>query len=88
MKSFNPSTSHKSFAEIQDEAANQRNKMRKFVIENEGYTSQELGKLSDEYDRYQFARRLPELRVKGILHNPSERPCGVTGKKAMIWAVA
>ena len=83
----NPSTSLKSFAQIQDEALVQRTRMRKFVIEHEGHTSQELAQLSGEYDRYQFARRLPELRGEGVLHNPHKRPCGVTGKEAMTWAI-
>ena len=79
-------TSLKAYAEVQDEAAAQRVHMRKFVAEHEGHTSNELAELSDRYDRYQFARRLPELRAKGSLFNPHKRPCGVTGKEAMTWA--
>jgi len=82
------STSKKAFAAIQEVAAKQRIKMKKFVQENGGHTSNELGELSDEYDRYQFARRLSELRASGSLINPHTRPCGVSGREAMTWAVA
>ena len=82
------STSIKAFASVQNEAAKQRIKMKKFVQENGGHTSNELGELSDEYDRYQFARRLSELRDNGALINPHTRPCGVSGREAMTWAVA
>ena len=81
-------TSLKAYAEVQDEAAVQRIHMKKFVAEHEGHTSSELAELDDRYDRYQFARRLPELRAKGTLSNPHTRPCGVTGKSAMTWAIA
>ena len=81
-------TSLKAYAAVQDEAGAQRIAMRKFVAEHEGHTSSELAELSDCYDRYQFARRLPELRAKGSLFNPHKRPCGVTGKEAMTWAMA
>jgi len=81
-------TSLKAYAEVQDEAAVQRIHMKKFVAEHEGHTSSELAELDGKYDRYQFARRLPELRDKGILFNPHKRPCGVTGKEVMTWAMA
>jgi len=81
-------TSIKAFTSVQDEADRQRIKMKKFVEENAGHTSNELGELSDEYDRYQFARRLSELRDSGSLINPHTRPCGVSGREAMTWAVA
>ena len=81
-------TSKKAFASVQDEADRQRIKMAKFVEDHAGHTSNELGKLSNEFDRYQFARRLPELRDKGALINPYTRYCKVTGREAMTWAVA
>jgi predicted HTH transcriptional regulator len=81
-------TSLKAYAEVQDEAEAQRIKMKKFVAEHEFHTSNELAELSDDFDRYQFARRLPELRKKGSIWNPHKRPCGVTGKEAMTWAMA
>jgi len=81
-------TSIKAYAAVQDEAEAQRIHMKKFVAEHEYHTSSELAELDDKYDRYQFARRLPELRAKGFVFNPHERPCGVTGYKAMTWAMA
>jgi len=81
-------TSKKAFASVQDEADRQRIKMMQFVEDHADHTSNELGKLSDEYDRYQFARRLPELRDQGTLINPHTRFCEVSGREAMTWAVA
>jgi len=81
-------TSLKAYAEVQEEAQKQRVYMKKFVMEHEHHTSNELAELSGKYDRYQFAKRLPEIRAKGSLFNPHTRPCGVTGKSAMTWAMA
>ena len=81
-------TSIKAFASVQEEADKQRIRMAKFVEDHADHTSNELGRLSDEYDRYQFARRLPELRDKGTLINPNTRFCKVSGREAMTWAVA
>ena len=81
-------TSKKAFASVQDEAVRQRIKMKQFVEDHANHTSNELGDLSDEFDRYQFARRLPELRDKGKLITPHTRFCEVSGREAMTWAVA
>jgi len=80
-------TSIKAFASVQEEADKQRIRMAKFVEDHADHTSNELGRLSDEYDRYQFARRLPELRDKGTLINPHTRFCEVSGREAMTWAL-
>ena len=50
-----------------------------------GHTSSELaGRVG--LDRYQVARRLPELRKAGLVSNGQQsRPCEVTGFSAMTW---
>ena len=76
-------------AEVQEDAAIQRGKMRVFMMNNKNnFTSRELGEMSQEYDRYQFARRLPEMRDRGIVHNPTSRRCVVGGRTAMVWALS
>jgi hypothetical protein len=78
-------TSNKAYAEVQDIAEAQRIDMHLFVKEHEGLTSSELGKISTTYDRYQFARRLPELRKEGLVYNSNDRKCTVTKRTVMTW---
>jgi len=77
-----------SYAAVQDTAAVQRVKMKSFLEGHAGFTSYELGEMSEEFDRYQFARRLPEMRHKGTVVNPRSRTCSVTGRTAMTWIIA
>lgn len=77
-----------AYAAVQDDAAIQRAKMKVFLSGNNNFTSRELGEMSLEFDRYQFARRLPEMRDKGTVYNPRSRRCVVTGRTAMVWALA
>lgn len=50
-----------------------------------GKTSAELAQLSGELDRYTMARRLPEVRRRGLIRNGEDRKCEVTKCKAMTW---
>jgi len=50
-------------------------------------TSAELA-VSAGLDRYTAARRLPELRSRGLVENGPARLCRVTGRAAMTWRAA
>ena len=80
--------SRAAHAAVQDNAHIQRIKMKVFLEGHKNFTSNELGEMSPEYDRYQFARRLPEMRDKGTVYNPRSRRCVVSGCTAMEWAVS
>tara|TARA_R110000744_G_C18943555_1_gene514692 strand:+ start:254 stop:511 length:258 start_codon:yes stop_codon:yes gene_type:complete len=67
-------------------ALSQQIEILKIVKENPELTSSEIGLLTDGIGSPW--KRLPELRSKGYVNNPYTRPCGVSGKKAMVWAVA
>jgi len=76
-----------AYASNVDNAAAQRIKMKSFIEQNVGFTSNELGLMSDEFDRYQFARRLSEMRDKGTVFSPCSRACTISGLTAMAWEV-
>ena len=80
--------SREAFAATPDERERQRVYITGFLKTHTGFTSNELGELSPKFDRYQFARRLPEMRDKGATHNPISRPCLVSGRTAMTWALS
>lgn len=86
-RTTDPITSHMAAAAIQGEASRQRVVIRKLVEEHPGLTSQELAEHSD-LDRYQIARRLPELRAKGKVIMGHYRPCKVSGRQAHTWVPA
>ena len=50
-----------------------------------GLTSAELAHAAG-LDRYMVARRLPDLRERGLVANGEARRCGVTGRAAITWA--
>jgi hypothetical protein len=49
-----------------------------------GRSSRELGRLSP-LDRYQLARRLPELETLGLVKRGMVRECGVSRRLALTW---
>ena len=49
-------------------------------------TSHELAG-RDLRDRYEHARRLADLRERGLVTNGAARACGITGKQAVTWLV-
>ena len=49
-------------------------------------TSHELAG-RDERRRYEYGRRLPDLRERGLVENGAARPCAVTGRQAVTWVV-
>ena len=48
-------------------------------------TSAELADLSPTLDRYQVARRLPELEHGGLVVKRNSRKCSITGYEAHTW---
>lgn len=48
------------------------------------WTSAEIARYVD-LDRHQVARRLPELREKGLVVNDRQRTCSVNKTKAVEW---
>jgi|TARA_R110002126_G_C10183894_1_gene475269 hypothetical protein len=75
-----------AYASIQDIALTHQFAILRIVKENPESTAREIELLSKDIPAPW--KRLPELRFKGFVSNPYTRPCKVTGKKAMVWAVA
>ena len=75
-----------AYATIQDMTVTHQFALLKIVKENPESTAREIELLSNNIPAPW--KRLPELRFKGYVSNPYTRPCKVTGKKAMVWAVA
>lgn len=56
------------------------------VIEHPGLTSRELAALCP-LDRYQMARRLPELEEAGLVAKGPARECRAGGRPSVVWLV-
>ena len=82
-----PITSHLAANDSKENNERQRIEMLEFLQTNNGLTSHELGKKSPVYDRYQFARRLPEMAKAGTVRSSDHKRC-VSGRLAMTWFVA
>jgi hypothetical protein len=54
------------------------------VVAHPGKTSMELAALGT-LDRYQLARRLPDLREIGRVRNGEDRVCTASGRLASTW---
>lgn len=54
------------------------------VRHHPGYTSDELARLG-QLDRYQLARRLPELERAGYIQRGHIRKSHITGRPAVTW---
>ena len=83
-----PITSHLAANDSKENNERQRIEMLEFVTGNSGLTSNELGKISSVYDRYQFARRLSEMAKAGTVRNQENKRCNVSGRLAMTWYAA
>ena len=80
-----PATSHKAaqFMESSGTAASQRAKAAKLVETYPGLTSRELGALSEDLDRYDLARRLPEIEHVLVKRGPERQQ--PNGRSAATW---
>ena len=82
-----PPTSHEAAYRVESSgvAARQAKQILEHLRHHPGLTSAELAEASDYYDRYQTARRLPELQFAGLVDKGEIRVCGVSGKRAVTW---
>ena len=56
------------------------------VVKHPGSTSRELAAFSSgELDRWQVARRLPDLQTSGMVRKGPVRKCKIDGTKAVTW---
>jgi len=82
-----PRTSHMAADHVEKvgKAGQQRVRAAAAVLANPGWTSQELSERTG-INRYELARRLPELREDCLVVNgDSDRICRVSGRPAMTW---
>lgn len=85
-RATDPATSHVAAARVtaSGAAGRQAAVVRAALGAHPGVTSAELAAACG-LDRYQTARRLPELRKLGQARNGGPRVCRVTGKLALTW---
>lgn len=86
-RATDPDTSHKASAEITASGTRGEQQARALAAVRAfpHRTSQEIAEKA-KLDRYELARRLPELRSVGLVTNPRRKTCSVTGKTALTWA--
>lgn len=86
-RASDPETSHKAAREITAAGVRQAQQQRALAAVRAfpHRTSQEIAEAA-HLDRYELARRLPELRTAGLVENPRTKRCSVTGKTALTWA--
>lgn len=68
-------------------AHSQRERVLEAVHDFRRHTSAELARLA-EMDRYQVARRLPELAAAQLVRRSTVRRCEVSGRPAVTWEPA
>ena len=80
-----PPTSHAAAAHVETSgvAASQREAVLDLVRRFPGCTSAEL--VGGGLDRYQLARRLPELEHRGLVRKGPQALCRVMGRQAITW---
>jgi hypothetical protein len=76
-------------------AAGQRERVLELVRIRPGFTSGELSEVSRyaghglrhslRLDRYQVARRLPELEAAGLIRRSEPRICRALGSRQLVW---
>lgn len=83
-RATDPETSHEAAEAIRSEADRQADEVLAMLTANPGLTSREL---ADQYhvDRYMVARRLPELRERGLVTTGAKRRCRNSQLNAMTW---
>ena len=85
-RATDPDTSHLAGEEM--ERSGKAQTQREIVLEAVGYfvplTSAEIAKCS-ELDRFQVARRLPELEYAGLVRRLPKRQCNVCRSQSVTW---
>lgn len=86
-RATDPATSHEAAARVT--ASGARGKQHRMVLDMlkswPGHTSQEMAQHFGLLDRYQIARRLPELESAGLAEKMPARDCAVSGSSAHPW---
>lgn len=82
-----PATSKAAAADVTASGARDRqvNAVAAAVRRWPGKTSNELGAIAGDMDRYVAARRLPEAEKIGLVRRGEARVCAVSGKRAITW---
>jgi hypothetical protein len=83
-----PETSHAAAAEMlhSGKLTAQQGRVLALVAKHPGCTSLELAAISDgKLDRYQIARRLPELKRGHVVRMGSTRKCNIGDRPAVTW---
>lgn len=101
-RATDPETSHAAAEDITASGVRQEQQARALAAVRAfpGMTSHELAAAA-RIDRYELARRLPEVRAAGLIHNtpdharpadpvtgrlwPAKRTCAESGRPAMTW---
>lgn len=91
-RSTDPATSHEAAEHVRRSglANEQQRQCLAAVVRWPGRTASELAGNAgavwkSTLTRYDFGRRLPELRRLGVIRNGVARTCKVTGREAMTW---
>ena len=84
-----PATSRQAEAAITQSGARQTQAelVLDLVREHGGLTSAELTQFCD-LDRWQIARRLPDLEANGLVIKGNARRCTITNKASVVWWLA
>ena len=85
-RATDPESSHEAADEVTGDGtrASQQWVIFSLVTKNPGCTSDELASVC-YLDRYQVARRLPELEDAGYIRRGALRMSGISGRKATTW---
>jgi CRP-like cAMP-binding protein len=85
-RNTDPITSHLADCEVQVSGVRgkQQRRVLSAVVLFPGHTSRELSGFCD-LDRYQVARRLPELQALGVVKAGEIRKCKDGGKPSVTW---
>ena len=87
-RATDPASSHAAADRMAETGAaeGQRSRVLEALRGQPGRTLAEL--MVQGLDRYQVARRLPELVTLGLVRRGAARECQVTGRQAVTWWVA
>jgi hypothetical protein len=85
-RATDPQSSHQAAHQVErsGKADSHRALCLKAVKAAPGSTSAEIAAATG-LERHEAARRLPELRLRGLVRNGDQRECGETGNQSMTW---
>ena len=82
-----PVTSHIAAETVQKTGKRSRNQgiALELVRRYPGRTACELSQLTDQMERHEMSRRLPEVAAQGLIHKGARRKSRATGNPAVTW---